>query len=217
MMRFNKLILLFLVFWISPGWADEPVIFCDASKGLELLNKDFYSADQITMILNACDKVSPDSSSVLLLHGLFARKEAQQSKHYEMAIYWLTKATMAALPHDYSAALELAATYEWANNPTKAGEIYQSILTQNPHNRAALLGQARIFRLEAQPTQAAFIYQNLLSKNQNDPDALNGMGWIKAGAKDLKSASDYFHQTLAIEPENQEATLPQSHERTYAD
>ena len=196
---------LLLMFCFQSAYAGA-VIFCDVSKGLELINQETYSESQIEKILMDCDKVSPNDSSVLLLHSLDARKKSSQNKQYATAIEWFEKAHHTA-PQNVAITIELASTYEMANNLPKAAQIYQSVLLQNPQNRAALLGQARIFRLQAQLNQAADIYKNLLTNNPYDVDALNGSGWVKAAEKDLKSANNYFQETLKIQPENQEALL----------
>lgn len=197
-------VLLFIFFFHSAH--AEPVIFCDVSKGLELINQATYSELQIEKILVDCDKVLPDDLSVLLLHGLNARKQALQTKQYATAIEWLEKAHNAA-PRNVAITLELASTYEMANNLSKASQIYQLVLLQSPQNRTSLLGQARIFRLQDQLNQATGIYKNLLMHNPYDVDAINGLAWIKAAEKDLTSANNYFQETLKIQPENQEALL----------
>ncbi len=183
-----------------------PVIFCDVSKGLELINQETYSESQIEKILVDCDKVLPHDPLVLLLHGLDARKKALQNKQYATTIAWLEKAHNVA-PQNVVITMELASTYEMAKNLSKAAQIYQSILLKSPQNRSALLGQARIFRVQDQLDQAAGIYKNLLTTNPYDVDALNGLGWVKAGEKDLSSASNCFQEALKIQPENQEALL----------
>ncbi|KTD60069.1 tetratricopeptide repeat protein [Legionella shakespearei] len=178
----------------------EPVILCDAENGLKLINKQYYSAAQIEMILNSCDKVSPNAPSVLLLHALFARKNNQ----LEESIQWLIKARTIA-PQNVSIIMELATSYELAKQWQQALETYQFIVNNDPYNRAALLGEARILRLEKQYQPAAKIYQAFLDHDPQDADALNGMGWISAAQNDLSKASTYFNQTLAIQPENSEA------------
>lgn len=196
-----KLIHLLFIFFIPVAYAD-PVILCDVSKGLDLINRETYSAAQIEMILSSCDKVSPTNPSVLLLHGLWARKNKQASQ----AIEWLQKARTVA-PQNQSIAMELATTYELIDQPTNAEQIYQSILASHPQHRPALLGLARIVRLEGNLGKAAAIYQGLLAKDSQDVDALNGFGWVKAAQNNLPAASYYFNETLKIQPQNSEALL----------
>lgn len=184
---------------LSPSWA-ETLIFCDVTKGLELINQEFYSEAQVANILADCDKISPNKTEVLLLHGLDARKKAQ----YLQAIAWLEKAKSTE-PDNLSIALELSNTYVLAKNLAKATSLYQAILLGNPHNRAALLGLARLYRLDNRPAQAALLYQRLLKQDEHDIDALNGLGWVKASEKELAQASFYFQKTLSIQPDNQEA------------
>ena len=195
-----KLICLLLCLCIQAAQADQ-VILCDVSKGLDLINRDTYSSAQIEMILNSCDKVRPNNPSVLLLHGLLARKNKQDLA----AIEWFEKANSFA-PNDQSIILELAITYELINQLAKAQQLYQFILLKNPQNRAALLGLARVFRLEGQFGQSSDIYQTLLTKSSQDVDALNGLGWVKAAQKDLVTATRFFNDTLAIQPQNAEAS-----------
>lgn len=193
--------LLFLLCVISSSVSlAEPVILCDVSKGLDLINRQTYLPSQIEMILNACDKVSPNDSRVLLLHGLLARK----NKEYLTAIVWLEKA-YAVDPENIAIALELATTYELANQTLSAEQVYQTILLKNPQNRVALLGQARLFRAEKQWNKALSTYQTLLTQNAQDVDALNGLGWIKANQNELAEAALYFNKTLAIQPQNIES------------
>lgn len=201
-----KIIYLILLSFFMQTVHPEPVLLCDVSKGLDLINQETFSPSQIEMILATCDKVSPNSASVLLLHGLFARQKAQQDKQYTQAIQWLEKAN-AVSPDDLSIRLELATTYEMANQLAKALQLYQQILSEDPQNRAALLGEARVLRLESQFNLAATIYQNLLKNSPHDVDALNGMGWVKSAEKDLTAANQFFQETLNIQPENQEALL----------
>lgn len=178
----------------------EPVVLCDAENGLNLINKQYYSATQIEMILKSCDQVSPNAPSVLLLHALFARKNNQ----HEQSVQWLLKA-QAVAPQNTSILMELATSYELAGQWQHALQTYQYIAGKDPQNRAALLGEARILRLEKQYQSAAKIYQSFLKHDPQDADALNGMGWISTAQNDLGKASNYFNQTLAIQPENAEA------------
>nr|HAT8715239.1 tetratricopeptide repeat protein [Legionella jordanis] len=198
--------ILLLIFFIQATEAAEP-IFCDVTKGLELINQESYLSSQIEMILKSCDRVDPNNPSVLLLHGLLARKKALQDKQqYAIAIDWIKKAQNAA-PQNLSISLELAATYQQANELSKAKSLYQNILSQTPNNRAALLGLAFIYRVDQQFKEAATIYQNLLIESPHDVEALNGMGWIKTAERDLSSAKFYFTETLKIQPENTEALI----------
>lgn len=194
-----KLIILILALSLNSVQA-EPVILCDVSEGLNLINKDTYSSSQIERILNSCDKVSPNKLDVLLLHGLFARKNKQAL----VAISWFEKAAARA-PNDPSVILELAATYEQVNQPIKAELLYQKILTQNPQNRAAILGLARVFRVQKEFTKATSLYQKLIVINPQDTEALNGFGWIKAAQNDLTAAKDFFNKALKIQPQNLES------------
>jgi tetratricopeptide (TPR) repeat protein len=187
-------------------YADEPPITCDATKGLQLLSQNNNALPQIKLILNECDKTAPDDPSVLLLHGLLARKEVQNN-HYEEAITWLEKAKASATADNLVPALELAVTYEWAKDPSKAALIYQAILTDQPQNRPALLGQARVFRMQSQFNEASAIYQQLLKDNPNDIDALNALGWINLGDNQKSEAITYFTNVLIIQPNNTEALL----------
>lgn len=198
-----SLSLLFLSFSL---YADE-LFLCDASKGLELINEADYSAQQIKMILIGCDKVAPNAPDVLLLHGLLAKKEAEKTKNYQQALFWLEKARMATFPKQTAASMELAATYEAMNKYPKAVEIYQSILKVYPTNRAALLSQARVFRLQNNLYQASLIYYQLLSVHPNDVQALNGLGWIATAKKNNAQARFFFQQSLGLESENQEALI----------
>lgn len=191
--------LLFLLFFTQPSWSEQ-VVLCDAANGLDLINREYVALEQIQMILNSCDKVSPNDPSVLLLHALLAKKNA----HFETAIAWLEKARAYA-PLNQSITLELANLYEYTKQVPKAQELYQSIIAINPSNRAALLGQARIFRMEGKNTQATLIYQRLLAQDSDDVDALNGLGWLDTTHNNLIGAKDYFNQTLLIQPQNTEA------------
>lgn len=179
----------------------NPVILCDVSQGLDLINRDNFSITQVEMILSSCDKVSPNNPSVLLLHGLLARKNKQN----EVAIQWLEKAR-AISPDDQTITLELAVTYELTSQLAKAQQLYQLVLSTTSQNRAALLGLARIYRLKGDFIQANEIYQTLLIKNSQDVDALNGLGWIKVAQNDLTAATTFFNDTLAIQPQNAEAS-----------
>lgn len=202
-------VFLLLLVLISSAYAEDAVVLCDASKGFQLLNQEYYLPSQLKMILEACDIKSPNAPSTLLLHGLFARKEAQKTKQYSVALYWLHKA-QAAAPKNNAIALELAATYELDNNLVKAQEIYTSILSKNPQNRSALVGQARVLRLQSQFVGATDLYWQMLKSNPSDIDALNGLGWINASKKNYQAAASYFQAVLQIMPENQEALTAMS-------
>jgi tetratricopeptide (TPR) repeat protein len=201
-MKLKRLLLIVLL----PQAYAAPISLCDSSKGLDLINRAYYSQSQIQMILTGCDKVSPTDLKVLLLHGLFARRKALQNKNYSSAIQWFEKAKQAA-PDNLSISQELAITYELANQLPEAFAIYQSILDQDKTNRAALLGSARIYRIQKKFNQATAIYQNLLTNAPHDVDALNGLGLIKAAENELGVASQFFQQSLNVRPGNQEALL----------
>lgn len=54
------------------------------------------------------------------------------------------KATKVAAQDDLTPRLELAVTYEWAQQLPQAQQVYQEILQHYPDNRPALLGMARV-------------------------------------------------------------------------
>ncbi|MDI1351252.1 MAG: tetratricopeptide repeat protein, partial [bacterium] len=193
-----KLFIILIFFYLEVLHANP--ILCDVSQGLDLINRSRYSPAQIEMILNSCDKVSPNNPDVLLLHGLVARN----NKQYPLAIEWFAKAKAEA-PKKLAILLELATTFELAHQPEKAKQLYEFILLQNPHNRPALYGLARIFRIEGAYNQAATIYQDFLVKDSRDVDALNGLGWVYAAQNKFAVANRFFTNSLEIQPQNEEA------------
>lgn len=194
-----KLISLFIICCITSTYAAE-VTLCDANTGLKLINSNAYSASQIEMILNACDKVAPNSKQVLLLHGLLARN----NKQYNQAIEWFKQALNVA-PEDSSILLELATTYEKDKQLVAAEHLYQQIIQHAPLNRSAQLGLARLLRIQNQDAPALKIYQHLLQQDEHDVDALNGLGWINTAKNNLNEAQYYFEQVVKIQPQNTEA------------
>lgn len=197
---------LLLTLCFLPSAHAAPLILCDISKGLELINQENYPVAQVEKILADCDKVSPSTPAVLLLHGLEAQKKALQTKDYSQALGWFEKAHR-LVPKNSAITMALAGAYEQANSLSMAMQVYQTILLTQPENREALLGQARILRIQGQMTQATAIYSQLLIKHADDVNALNGLAWIKASEKDLTAANYYFQAALKILPENQEALI----------
>ncbi len=123
-----------------------PPNLCNADEGLILINKQNPPLAQVREILARCDKNTPDLDSNLVLHGLLARHLATANGDYEAAIQWFKKAAYHASPGNTIPILELAVTYEWAEDFNKALATYQLILAKNPDNQAALLGKARVLR-----------------------------------------------------------------------
>lgn len=187
--------------------AAAPAMVCDAEQGLLLLNQTNPPILQIRQLLSVCDETMPDATKTLLLHGLLARYEAIHDKHFDGAIQWFLKAMNSAAPDDFTPALELAVTFEWAGAPQNAALIYQGILAKAPQNRVALLGEARMFRIQSKTQEAAMIYEHLLEVNASDIDALNGLGWVKLSDNKGLEAAPYFEKTLILSPQNKEALL----------
>lgn len=187
--------------------AENIPLVCDANQGLVLLNQENSPFPQIKTILAACDKSMPKDVQVLLLHGLLARKEGMKNSLYTEAISWLKQAKAAAADTNYIPALELAVTYEWANQPEKAQPIYEQVLATNPNSRPALLGFARTATANNQLEDALDIYKKLLSINPNDPDALNGKGRVMMAYKAYDEAALYFNQVLTLQPGNVDAQI----------
>lgn len=198
---FNLLIISFIV---------GPIVHaqntCRVNDGLKLINTTNPPFNEIKNILHDCDKISPNDGQVLLLHGLLARKEGIKNHYYTLAIYWLEKARQAAELGNNVPSLELAVTYEWANQQDKAKVIYQRVLAKEPNSRPALLGMARIDVAQHNVKDAMSIYQSFLKTNPNDKDALNGLalGYMVDG--DYQKALDNYRKVLIIDNKNPDAT-----------
>ncbi|RUQ81569.1 tetratricopeptide repeat protein [Legionella septentrionalis] len=182
-----------------------PPILCDATQGLNLLNQQKASTQQINQILEQCSVSKIENADTLLLRGLLARREALQNNHYNDALFWLKKAAAFSSQLNQNIYLELAITYEWANQFNDALLIYQHILLRLPENRLALLGKARALKALKEFNEARKIYQQLLIKNPRDLDALNGMGWLELAQNQTELAKQFFKKSLSINPANQDA------------
>jgi tetratricopeptide (TPR) repeat protein len=180
---------------------------CKAMAGLRLLNEKNPLLAEIEKILVQCKQEKIEDAEVALLHGLLARYEERVNKHYAKAIVWLQKAMQLAEKQNFTPAMELAITYEWAMQPKKAQQIYEQVLAQDQNNRAATLGQARVMRMLANFKQAALIYQQLMNKNPKDVDALNGLGWVELAQNNFDAATRFFKEALTIQPLNADALL----------
>ncbi len=187
--------------------AEKEPTSCTANEGLTLLNQTNPPFIQIQTILNVCDKSMPNDVQVLLLHGLLARKEGMKNNQYTQAISWLAKARASAPNTDNIPALELAVTYEWANQPTNAHAIYEQVLAQTPNSRPAQLGLARTATAMNDLTQALALYKTLLNANPKDIDALNGMGRVMMAYKEFDEAATYFQHVLTLQPNNNDAQI----------
>lgn len=180
---------------------------CEANKGLVLLNQTHPNYSDINDILTRCDKNTPDDVQALLLHGLVERKKNMNTGQYQTAITWLQKAAKNATLDNPSPKLELAVTYEWNNEPQKAGAIYQDILHQDPTSYPALLGMGRVYRAEYNVYEAKGIYNYLLIQKPNDVDALNGLAWTQLTDKQVTLAKGNFSKALRLQPNNTDAQL----------
>lgn len=180
---------------------------CNTNNGLTLLNQANPPLTQIQSILDACDKSMPNDMQVLLLHGLLARTEGMKNNQYSQAISWLEKAKAVAPSTTNIPALELAVTYEWANQPKNAQTIYEQILTQTPDLRPALLGLARTATTMHDLDKAQALYKKLLSVNNEDTEALNGMGRVMMAYKEFDEAATYFQHVLTLQPNNNDAQI----------
>lgn len=185
----------------------SPTSACKINEGLKLLNQKTPPLADIETIIKLCQQEKPQGAEVALLRGLMARYEAQRTKNYDEAISWLQKAMRSAEPKNFIPALELAVTYEWANQPQKAQIVYDQILSQDKNNRAALLGEGRVLRRLTLYEQASLVYQQLLTKNKQDIDAINGLGWVEFAKNNFNQATQIFKNSLKIQPKNEEATL----------
>lgn len=189
-----------LIILFTPALGAAETVFCDVNWGLQLINQPDYAPAQIEMILNGCDKKSPNAVSVQLLHGLFERT----NNHLNQAIEWLEKARQSD-PKNTGICLELATTYVWNKQLDKAEQLYYLILKTDPLNREAQLGLARIELIQAHYGQAMAIYDALLKINPFDVDALKGLGWTYTAQNNLTKAEFYFSQVLSIQPQNTDA------------
>ncbi len=181
-----------------------PLSHCSANEGLKLLNEATPPINQIQDILMQCDAENPNDVQALLLHGLLARYEAKKTHHYQLAIAWLIKASIVSSPDNLSPALELAVTYQWANQPANAKAIYEQILQQNPNSTAAWLGLARVNTLQYHMKAAEKIYLALLQENPNNIEALNGLAMLELTNKNFAAAKKYMTIAQALDPENAE-------------
>ncbi len=173
---------------------------CQINQGFIFLNQDPPPFIRTKAILQKCDKIQPHDEHTFLLHGLLARKEAGFTHQYAEAILWLQKAIRVAPLKDFSPAIELAVTYEWAGKPQRAQAIYEEILAQNPQYYPALLGAARVALQEYRIKDAEKIYSSILQKKPHDVEALNGLGQVKLTNKEFPEAKKYFTQALLIDP-----------------
>jgi Tfp pilus assembly protein PilF len=178
---------------------------CPVHEGLRLLNQPEPPLPIIQNILFQCDQKDPMNVQVLMLHGLFARKIALMTKNFNAAIYWFQMAKAIAEPNNLAPALELAVTYEWAEQTKNAKIIYYEVLQQDPHSRAAWLGLARVARAQYHLKEAAFIYDAFLQKNPIDTDALKGIAWIYLTDKKFKKARHLFETVLSLKPDDEES------------
>lgn len=203
----NLGVILFLLCHATVGAAENLPLTCDANHGLSLLNQTNPPFTEIQTMLNVCDKSMPDNVQVLLLHGLLARKEGMKNNHYVKAISWLEKARAIAPNNTNIPALELAVTYEWAEQQSKAQVVYEQILAKTPNSRPALLGLARTQTANNDLEKAHAIYKQLLSANAQDLEALNGIGRIMMAKKEFDEAATYFNQVLSQQPNNVDAQI----------
>lgn len=203
MIKKRLLISLFALIVGSPSYAKT---VCNAAQGIALVNHDIGNIAELNRIVSACDQAAPNSMQTLLLHGLIARKEALTTQNFQAAIDWLTKAKQAATPDDTAPALELAVTYEWANQFDQAKLIYLDLLKRNDALQSAWLGLARVAAAKQQFDEAKNIYTQLLQKNPHDFQALNGLANIELALGQKDDAKAHYEQVLQLIPNNPDAT-----------
>lgn len=182
-------------------------LYCQANEGLRLLNIPHPPFTAIEKIIVICDKQLPNHARVLLLHGLYERKKALQTKDYQLAIDWLKRAVLKMPKGDVSGLMELAVTYEWANKTEDAKTTYNTVLTEKPRYRPALFGLARVAMAEKHFSEAALTYQAFLDKNPNDVEALNGLARVEMAKKEYTLAGEHFKKALTIHPNDPDAQL----------
>jgi len=204
-MKINGRILLVLLCFFNQALALS--VPCDANKGLSLLQNNPLPLAEIHLILQACDRKNPNSVQTLLLHGLVARQDAKSTQKYEQAINWLQQAQKVAAKNNDVPTLELAVTYEWAQQPAAAQALYTQLLAKEPQSRPALLGLARTVTAQGDLKQALTLYQQALHNNPQDVDAINGLGRVLLAYKQPDEAERYFQQALAIQPQNPDALI----------
>jgi len=176
---------------------------CEANRGLILLNTPPPNYQAILQILRKCDANTPNDTQALLLHGLLARQMG--SNYYPEAINWLSRAARTADAKNLGPLLELAVTYEWANNPNAALQIYHHILSTHPANNPALLGLARIYGQLYQRRNAYHLYRQLLIKDQNNIGALTGLAYLQLADYRTTYAKENFEKVLQLQPNNADA------------
>ena len=203
MIKNRKYLLITLLMQCAIGYAKTPT--CNVNKGLLMVSSPNPPIQTIQSILDQCDKITPTEPNVIMLHGLLARQEALKTKNFNPAIEWFQKGIDLKKGVVQHFQLELAVTYEWAEQPVKAGEIYQSILSTEPNNRPALLGMARVYRALYEFKKADAIYQALLKQNPHDIDAMNGEGMIQLANYRVKQSETTFNNVLALQKNNAEA------------
>lgn len=185
--------------------AAPPKPLCDANEGMLLLNKPKPDFTSIQVILKKCDRNMPNDTETLMLHALLARYQARhKTGDYADAIRWFELAVQSAKPDNQMPILELATTWEWANQPKNALAIYQQLLTENPDNTAALLGKGRVLRTLYMIGPSVAAYEQILYKKPREVEALNGLGETFMVNYQFKEARSAFNRALTLEPHNKE-------------
>ncbi|MGB4873242.1 MAG: tetratricopeptide repeat protein, partial [Candidatus Promineifilaceae bacterium] len=103
-------------------------------------------------------------------------------------------------PDDLSILMNMAWLYRQANDPEKAVEIYNQVITQDSNFLEAYKELAKVFTDLKQYSDAVIAYQNWIRLAPNEAGAYLSLGWLYIAQESFEDAAETFEKALTLAP-----------------
>ncbi|MBK6328289.1 MAG: protein kinase [Chloroflexi bacterium] len=103
-------------------------------------------------------------------------------------------------PDDLSILMNMAWLYRQANDPEKAVEIYNQVITQDSNFLEAYKELAKVFTELKQYSDAVIAYQNWIRLAPNEAGAYLSLGWLYIAQESFEDAAETFEKALTLAP-----------------
>ncbi|MBP6472321.1 MAG: tetratricopeptide repeat protein [Chloroflexi bacterium] len=103
-------------------------------------------------------------------------------------------------PDDLGILMNMAWLYRQANDPEKAVEIYNQVITQDSNFLEAYKELAKVFTELKQYSDAVIAYQNWIRLAPNEAGAYLSLGWLLIAQESFEDAAEMFEKALTLAP-----------------
>jgi tetratricopeptide (TPR) repeat protein len=154
-------------------------------------------------------KVNPDDVDAhRLLARIYAQSLGQPQSNAGMAETLLKaikqyQAVTRLDPSDLESALILGRLYKLNNQPAKAEQVFNQVLTNHPDSRAAVFQLAQLYGDKGEYHRTIQLLKKI-PDDEMDPGLLGMLGYAEAQVGDYGSAETAYQKALQLDPNNQD-------------